>query len=212
MVQIPSRVSPTPAALAKAGFYLPPGRPSSRDERPSSRDSWSSRPSSRPSSRDSNVSGGRPASREHPGPPPGLIHKSEIRVPSREGVPQKQLHQILTQTHPAQQASVRQIMTAQGLTTVDPSLYSLNRVTVQNIKPPSRDPSPHRLPSRDPSPHRLPSRDPSPHRMPQPHPAFTETLLPGSTVHHHRKGPSPVPNRQLPPTIKVEQVDEPSHR
>ena len=104
-MQVPAnRISPVPSHV------YPPGRPGSRDERPSSRESWQSpRHSSRPSSRDSNVSGGRPSSRESPRP-------DAVRTisPPRECVPSRQLHQLLTQTHPVQ------ILTAQGIQVVHP--------------------------------------------------------------------------------------------
>lgn len=134
LLQVPkNRISPVPSHV------YPAARPASRDEaRPSSRDSWhhsprqqsSSRPSSRdsahsggpvrdarPSSRDSTHSSGsgRPASRESP------LHHGETRSvspASRDGaVPRRQLHQLLTQSHPAQSRPI-QILTAQGIQVV----------------------------------------------------------------------------------------------
>ena len=106
-IQVPAnRISPVPSHM------YPPGRPGSREERPSSRDSWQSpRPSSRPSSRDSNISGGRPSSRESPRTDIGVRNTS----PAREVVPSRQLHQLLTQNHPVQ------ILAAQGIQVVHPS-------------------------------------------------------------------------------------------
>ena len=196
LVQVPAnRISPVPS-------HVYPGRPGSRDERPSSRESWQSpRHSSRPSSRDSNVSGGRPSSRGSP-----RIDAIRTISPPRECVPSRQLHQLLTQTHPVQ------ILTAQGIQVVRPGqpagqVQGSSGAGILLGKADGRQglPSQKHLPGSDQrrylSPEQL-RRESAPNilrREPSPQ-------------NYQRRDSAPNPYLQPHPKIKVEEASPPSQR
>ena len=201
-VQVPpNRVSPVPSHI------YPPGRPGSREERPSSRESWPSpRPPSRPSSRDSNISAGRPSSRESP------RTDKKSTPPAREGAPSRKLHQLLTQTHPVQ------ILTAQGIQIVHPGQPAGQVTGASHLMSKSRGHDQKNPPGLD---HR---RDLSPaHVIRELSPTQTDQLRRESAPNILRRVPSPhqqqprrdsAPNTHLlaHPKIKIEETSPPSQR